>query len=84
MLTHRIAKTLLAGMLIAAATPSLAAEPASPPPPTKAKKQAKKIIDENGNALICKKVRLTGSRVPKDTCASAAEWKELEAEGYRD
>ena len=84
MLTHRICKAALAGLFLAAAVPSIAAEPTAAPAAAvpKAKKQARNA-GANDGALICKNIRLSGSRIPQETCATAAEWKELEEEGYR-
>jgi hypothetical protein len=82
MLKDYLAKSLLAAALVAVAAPAMAADPA--PPAANAKKGGKNKGAENADGLICKNIRVTGSRMGHRTCATKAEWKELEAEGYRE
>lgn len=55
--------------LTAMTAPALAAEAPSNMKQTKAQ-----IIQRNGETLYCVKETITGSRMPKRTCMTAAEW----------
>ena len=55
--------------LTAMTAPALAAEM-----PKGAKETKAQIIQRNGETLYCVKEAVTGSRMPKRTCMTAAEW----------
>ena len=61
--------------LAALTAPALAAEA-----PKNLKETKAQIIQRNGETLYCVKDVITGSRMPKRTCMTAAEWSDAGAQ----